>query len=66
MQYGLWSELPHTGKNNPRVFNNLAIAYWQSKRFEEAMRAFLQAIEQDPGNPEFIQNLLQLLTQQRK
>ena len=30
------------------------------------MRAFLQAIEQDPGNPEFIQNLLQLLAQQRK
>ena len=53
-------------ENNPRVFNNLAIAYWQSKRFEEAMRAFLQAIERDPGNPEFIQNLLQLLTQQRK
>ena len=29
-------------ENNPRVFNNLAIAYWQSKRFEEAMRAFFR------------------------
>ena len=29
-------------KDNPRVFNNLAIAYWQSSRTEEAIRSFFK------------------------
>ena len=50
-------------KDNPRVFNNLAIAYWQSDKIEDALSAFLQAIRLEPNNPEFIQNVTQLLVQ---
>ena len=50
-------------KDNPRVFNNLAIAYWQSDKIDDAINAFLQAIRLQPDNPEFIQNVVQLLVQ---
>ena len=53
-------------KDNPRVFNNLAIAYWQSDKIEDAISAFLQAIRLEPNNPEFIQNVAQLLAQKRR
>ena len=49
--------------DNPRVFNNLAIAYWQSDKIDDAINAFLQAIRLQPDNPEFIQNVVQLLVQ---
>ena len=49
--------------DNPRVFHNLAIAYWQSEKIDDAINAFLQAIRLQPTNPEFLQNLVQLLTQ---
>ena len=49
--------------DNPRVFHNLAIAYWQSEKIDDAVNAFLQAIRLQPTNPEFLQNLVQLLTQ---
>ena len=48
---------------NPRVFNNLAIAYWQSDKIDDAINAFLQAIRLQPDNPEFLQNIVQLLVQ---
>jgi tetratricopeptide (TPR) repeat protein len=50
-------------RDNPRVFNNLAIAYWQSDKIDDAISAFLQAIKLQPDNPEFIQNVVQLLVQ---
>jgi Flp pilus assembly protein TadD len=50
-------------RDNPRVFNNLAIAYWQSEKIDDAISAFLQAIKLQPDNPEFIQNVVQLLVQ---
>jgi tetratricopeptide (TPR) repeat protein len=50
-------------KDNPRVFNNLAIAYWQSDKIEDAINSFLQAIRIQPENPEFLQNVVQLLVQ---
>ena len=50
-------------RDNPRVFNNLAIAYWQSDKIDDAIRAFLQAIKLEPDNPEFVQNMVQLLVQ---
>jgi tetratricopeptide (TPR) repeat protein len=50
-------------RDNPRVFNNLAIAYWQSDKIDDAISAFLQAIELQPDNPEFTQNVVQLLVQ---
>ena len=49
--------------DNPRVFNNLAIAYWQSDKIEDAANSFLQAIRLQPENPEFLQNIVQLLVQ---
>ena len=48
-------------RENPRVFNNLAIAYWQSDKIDDAISAFLQAIKLQPDNPEFIQNVVQLM-----
>jgi superkiller protein 3 len=51
---------------NPRIFHNLAIAYWQQEKVDLAVSAFKRAIELEPANPEFLQNLLQLLAQRQK
>jgi tetratricopeptide (TPR) repeat protein len=53
-------------KDNPRVFNNLAIAYWQSNKIDDAINSFLQAIQIQPENPEFLQNVVQLLAQRSR
>ncbi len=52
--------------DNPRVFNNLAIAYWQVGKFEDARQSFLQAIRLQPDNPEFLRYLVDLLTQRER
>ena len=52
--------------DNPRIFHNLAIAYWQQEKVDSAVSAFLRAIKLDPENPEFIQSLLQLLAQRQR
>ena len=51
---------------NPRIFHNLAIAYWQQEKIEPAISTFSKAIELEPQNPEFLQNLLQLLAQRQR
>ncbi|MBT3665860.1 MAG: tetratricopeptide repeat protein [Opitutae bacterium] len=51
---------------NPRIFHNLAIAYWQQEKVDSAISAFKSAIKLAPENPEFLQNLLQLLAQRQK
>jgi tetratricopeptide (TPR) repeat protein len=51
---------------NPRIFHNLAIAYWQQEKIDPAISTFLKAIELEPQNPEFLQNLLQLLAQRKR
>jgi len=48
---------------NPRIFHNLAIAYWQQDKVDSAVVSFLRAIELFPENPEYLQNLVQLLMQ---
>lgn len=53
-------------QENPRVFNNLAIAYWKSEEYEDAIISFRQASRLQPDNPEFLQNLVQLLLQQQR
>lgn len=53
-------------QENPRVFNNLAIAYWKNGKVEDAINSFRQAIGLQPDNPEFLQNLVQLLLQSQK
>ena len=53
---GYWPE-------NPRVNFNLAIAYWQNKRVEDAVRSFEQCIRMQPDNPEFRQRVSELLAQ---
>ena len=52
--------------DNPRIFHNLAIAYWQQDKVDPAVASFLRAIELEPDNPEFLQNLLQLLAQRQR
>ena len=52
--------------DNPRIFHNLAIAYWQQEKVDPAVTAFLRAIELEPNNPQFVQNLLQLLAQKQR
>lgn len=52
--------------DNPRIFHNLAIAYWQQEKVDPAVASFLRAIELEPDNPEFLQNLLQLLAQRQR
>jgi tetratricopeptide (TPR) repeat protein len=51
------------GGENPRIFHNLAIAYWQQDKVEPAVASFRRAIELVPENPEYLQNLVQLLMQ---
>ena len=51
------------GGENPRIFHNLAIAYWQQDKVEPAVASFRRAIELVPENPEYLQNLIQLLMQ---
>ena len=51
---------------NPSVFNNLAIAYWQSEKIEDMTNSFLQAISLQLENPEFPENIVQLLVQLEK
>lgn len=53
-------------RENPRIFHNLAIAYWQQEQVDSAVAAFLRAIELEPNNPQFVQNLLQLLAQKQR
>ena len=48
---------------NPRIFHNLAIAYWQQDKVDSAVASFLRAIELVPESPEYLQNLVQLLMQ---
>jgi Tfp pilus assembly protein PilF len=51
------------GGENSRIFHNLAIAYWQQDKVEPAVASFRRAIELVPENPEYLQNLIQLLMQ---
>ena len=53
-------------RDNPRIFHNLAIAYWQQDKVDSSVNSFLRAIELVPDNPEFIQNLVQLLMQKNR
>ena len=53
-------------QDNPRVHNNLAIAYWQNRQFDQAIHSFRSAIQLHPSNPEYLQNLVQLLSQQQR
>jgi len=53
-------------QDNPRVHNNLAIAYWQNGQFDQAIHSFRSAIQLHPSNPEYLQNLVQLLSQQQR
>ena len=42
---------------------NLGIAYWQSNRVGEALRAFEQSVKLNPNNPEYLQRISELLAQ---
>ena len=59
--------------DNPRIPYNLGIAYWQRADraktlerpeskilYDQAIKALMQAIGMQPGNPEFVQSLVQL------
>ena len=52
--------------DNPRIFNNLAIAYWQLGEVESSVSSFVRAINLDSANPEYLQNLVQLLMQNKR
>ncbi len=52
--------------DNPRIFNNLAIAYWQQEKVDSSVSSFVRAIELDSSNPEYLQNIIQLLMQRKR
>ena len=52
--------------DNPRIFNNLAIAYWQLGEVESSVSSFIRAVNLDSANPEYLQNLVQLLMQNKR
>jgi len=62
-QRGLWSEAlfrfrqaQRLAPGNPRVVNNLAVAYEATGRFEDALAAYQEALKLEPGNPEIKRN----------
>jgi len=52
--------------DNPRILQNLAIAYWQQEKIDPAISSFKQALKISPDNLELLQNLVQLLVQRQK
>jgi tetratricopeptide (TPR) repeat protein len=52
--------------DNPRILQNLAIAYWQQEKIDPAISSFKQALNISPDNLELLQNLVQLLVQRQK
>ena len=60
---GLWSEAlfrfrqsEKTRPGNPRVLNNLAVAYEAVGLFDEALETYKAALKVDPGNRELRRN----------
>ena len=60
---GLWNEAlfrfrqaERTGPDNPRVWNNLAVAYEATGNYDEALKSYRRALELDPGQLEIKRN----------
>jgi tetratricopeptide (TPR) repeat protein len=52
--------------DNPRILQNLAIAYWQQEKIDPAISSFKKALRLSPDNLELLENLVQLLVQREK
>jgi Tfp pilus assembly protein PilF len=62
-QRGLWNEAlfrfrqaEQMGPSNPRVWNNLAVAYEATGNYEEALKSYRKALELAPGELEIKRN----------
>ena len=60
---GLWSEAlfrfqraDRLSPGNPRVLNNLAVAYEAAGRYEDALATYRRALEISPGNSQLREN----------
>ncbi len=62
-QRGLWNEAlfrfrqaEQLGSGNPRVWNNLAVAYEATGNYEEALKSYRRALELAPGDLQIKKN----------
>jgi len=62
-QRGLWNEAlfrfrqaQRLGASNPRVWNNLAVAYEATGNYDEALKSYRKALELGPGDTEIKRN----------
>ena len=62
-QRGLWNEAlfrfrqaEQLGSSNPRVWNNLAVAYEATGNYDEALKSYRKALELAPGDLEIKRN----------
>lgn len=65
---GLWSEAlfrfrqaDRLEPNNPRILNNLAVAYEATGQFEEALELYRDALEKHPGDRELRRNFTRFI-----
>ncbi len=52
-----WEQALEVDASDDRIWNNLGVAYEAEERFDEAVRAYTEAVEMDPDNSHYIRNL---------
>ena len=52
-----WEQALEVDASDDRIWNNLGVAYEAEERFDEAVRAYAEAVEMDPDNSHYVRNL---------
>jgi tetratricopeptide (TPR) repeat protein len=52
-----WEQALELDAADDRIWNNLGVAYEAEERFDDAVRAYSEAVEMDPDNSHYVRNL---------
>ncbi|MBM3214366.1 tetratricopeptide repeat protein [Candidatus Poribacteria bacterium] len=52
-----WEQARSISPNDPRIANNLGVAYESQARFDDALAEYRRAVALDPGNADYQRNL---------